>query len=79
MKSDAIIAGVMPHAGMWIVHHVRQRAYGPIVCVRASGNVVRRGKLKRRIEHAYERLHATGYSYASTVPDGYVINPIGPS
>ncbi len=69
-RGDAVIDGVRPRRGMYLVHHERRRVYGRVKRVTDKGAVIWSGPLCD-VPTRPETLHAGGYSYADEVPDGY--------
>lgn len=85
LRGEAVIDGVQPRRGMYLVNHSRRRVYGRIVRVRRSGVVVWESLIgigsvaqplgngtTLKIETSADRLHY-GASYSDDVPDGYTV------
>ncbi len=86
LRGEAVIDGVAPRKGMFLVNHARRRVYGRIVRVRRSGAVVwerlvgscsvatpKRNGDTLKITTAPVSLHYSGASYADAVPEGYFV------
>lgn len=67
---EAVIDGIKPAAGMWLVSHERRRAYGPIIRVTRAGSVVWRGSFGVEVETRPDALQR-GCSYAEWPPGDY--------
>ena len=69
MKNDAIINGIRPEPGMWIVSHEHRRIYGQVVRVRGSGAVVCADG-PYQFETNPEVFHRARCDYVSELPQG---------
>ena len=66
LKGEAVINGVKPKPGMWLVHVERKRCYGTVRRVRRTGEVVVLGH--RECSHRGAMLFEGGYSYTTERP-----------
>ncbi len=86
LRGEAVIDGVAPRKGMFLVNHARRRVYGRIVRVRRSGAVVwerlvgscsvatpKRNGDTLKITTDPVSLHHSGASYADAIPEGYLV------
>lgn len=74
-KGDAVLKGVMPHRGTWLIHRGRRRAYGPVWCVRRSGAVVWQSQRfpGLLVETSPDLLYDQGYEYSPEIPEGFEV------
>ena len=64
-KADAMVDGIQPKRGMWLVHREKGRTYGQIVMVRQDGTVVWHSPTTGSdVPTDYDTIHRYGYSYA---------------
>ena len=66
LKGEAVIDGVKPKPGMWLIHPGRKRCYGTVRRVRHTGEVVTLGHYE--CSHGGAMLSEGGYRYVSERP-----------
>ncbi len=71
-RGDAVLDGVAPRSGMFLINHDKRRCYGEILSVKDTGAVIWRGPWKD-VETAAQTLHQPGYGYAGSPPAGYAL------
>lgn len=69
-QGEAVLEGVKPAPGMYLIHRGRRIVYGKILRVTTKGAVVWHGELCDVTTMA-ATLHAGGYSYADHPPEGF--------
>jgi hypothetical protein len=57
------IDGLVPTAGLWVVHHKRKKIAGKIVKVKRNGDIIWRSAGGASVTTAQETLIDEGYSY----------------
>ncbi len=70
LKGEAVINGVFPQQGMWLVHLERRRCYGRILRVDRHGCVWVERFSRHAAAHDGSKLYDGGYSYADELPTG---------
>lgn len=64
MTNDAIINGIRPRRGMWLVHRAKGRTYGRIIRVTRDGDVIWLGVHGAHVLTTYRNIHKCGCEYA---------------
>ncbi len=86
LRGEAVVDGVAPRKGMFLINHTRRRAYGRIVRVRRSGAVVwerlvgscsvatpKKNGDTLKITTDPDALRNSGASYVDAIPEGYSV------
>lgn len=71
-RGEAVLNGVTPVKGMFLINHRLRRCYGEVVSVKDTGAVVWRGPYKN-VETPSHNLHQPGYGYVEQPPAGYAL------
>lgn len=71
LRGEAVLDGIAPRRGFWLVCNVQRRVYGRILRTRCNGTIVTTGSFGGTCDHAPGHLYGrNGYGYAETMPVG---------
>ena len=70
LKGEAVLGGVAPRGGWWLINLERRRVYGRVIRASRDGSVVMSSAFGSSMRMQPGRYYGRGYTYTENLPTG---------